>query len=120
MFETGMEKINKIVGGILAILGVGLLIALIIAVVFFDIEVASVAPWFMGSVGIIFAIGFICALVFGLILAVYYFFAKEPWPALVFIGAILLVFIGLIIMWAVKEPVIDLGAYLDPIFSFLK
>ena len=50
MFETGMGKINKIVGGILAILGAGLFSAMIIAVVFFDIEVASVASWFMGSV----------------------------------------------------------------------
>ena len=119
-FYNGLGKIKWAVTAALIAVGGGLFIAMIIGALCFDIEAISVAPWFTGSVLIVFVLGFICALIFAILCAIFEFFARKPWPALFFIGALLLVFIGIIILWLVKKPAIDLGTYLAPIFSFLK
>lgn len=116
MFHSCMEIIKWATIIALGVLGAGLFIALIIGAVFFDVEVASVASWFIGAVGIIFVLGLICAL----FAAIVWFLISKPYVGGIFVAALLAVFLGLVIMWLVEKPAIDLGTYLDPIFSFFK
>lgn len=100
----------------LIVLGGALFVALILGGLFFDVEASYVASWFIGVILIVFVLLFIYAL----FAFIGWFLFTRPFPGAFLVVALLAVFLGLIILWLVKKPAVDLGTYLDPIFSFLK
>ena len=116
MFDH-LTVIKKILAFGLAVLGGALFVTLILGAIFFDVEASYVASWFIGVILIFFVLLFIYAL---LAFIGWFLFTRPLYPGAVFVLALLAVFLGLIILWLVNKPAVDLGTYLDPIFSFLK
>ena len=110
-------KVMKwILAGALAIVSIVLTLALILGGLFFDVDASVVAPWFIGVIGIIFVLMFVVAVVS----FICWFLGSRPYVIAILPVALILVFLGIIILWLIKKPMVDLGTYLQPIFSFLK
>ena len=111
-----MELIKKYFGWVLLGLGVALLIALLIGSIFFDFDAAVMASWFFATIFIL----FVFVLILCIIAFICWFLGVPPWVlAGLFLG-LFAILIGVIIMWAVKKPAVDLLPYLQPIFSIFK
>ena len=99
-----------------AVVGVVLTITLIVGGVFFDVDAYHIAPWIFGTVLVIAALLFIIALV----AFIGWFLLPHPYMLGIVIAASVLVFLGTIFMWLIESPAMDLGTYLQPLFSFMK
>ena len=113
-----LEKVRENFPKIMLALAAVLSFAIIIGGIFFDLDAALVMEWFGFIVGIVFALTFIYVVVAFIIWFLFY----PPYVVIAYVvGAFLLLLVlSFVFIKLIGGPVVDIGAMLDPIFSFLK
>ena len=117
MFLDHITAVKKWLARVMLTLAIVLGLTLVVGGLAFNLDVPTVAAWFVVVIVAIFALVFLYAL----ITFIFWFLFGKPCPFLLCIlGVAIVIGVTYLVAKILGGPVFDIGTLLDPVFAFMK